>query len=63
MIKEEQSDNIRSSIDIATALIALKSRHHLSNNCLEDILALLSILGINVPSSYKALCIGVGHLH
>ena len=41
---------------IATALIALKSRHHLSSNCIEDILALLKILGINIPPSYKALC-------
>lgn len=56
MINEEQSDDIISSIHIATALIALKSRHHLSNNCIEDILALLNILGINIPSSYKALC-------
>lgn len=40
---------------IATALIALKTRHNLSNTCIEDILALLGILGINVPTSFKAL--------
>ncbi|CAF3073225.1 unnamed protein product [Rotaria socialis] len=56
VINEEQSDEIISSINIATALIVLKSRHHLLNNCIEDILALLNILGINVPPSYKALC-------
>ena len=40
---------------IATALIALKLRHHLSDNCIEDILALLKILGINIPPKYKVL--------
>ena len=42
-------------IHIAIALIALKSRHHLSNHCIEDILALLRLFTKNVPSSYKAL--------
>ena len=41
---------------IATAFIALKSRYHVSNNCTEDILALLKILGINILPTYKALC-------
>ena len=40
---------------MATALIGLKSRHNLSNKCIEDIIALLLTLGVNVPSSYKAL--------
>ncbi|CAF1316255.1 unnamed protein product [Adineta ricciae] len=44
------------SVQIAVALITLKSRHRLSNNCVEDILALLRVLGVDVPSSYKALC-------
>lgn len=42
-------------VHIATALIALKSRHHRSNKCIDDILALLHTLGINGPSSYKTL--------
>ncbi|CAF2953832.1 unnamed protein product [Rotaria sp. Silwood2] len=56
VLHDEQSDVEIEPLHIATALIALKSRHHLSQSCIEDILALLSILGINTPSSYKALC-------
>jgi len=56
-MSDEESDNTEfNSIQIATALIALKSRHHLSNTCIEDILALLRVLSIDVPSSYNALC-------
>ncbi|CAF4643634.1 unnamed protein product, partial [Rotaria sp. Silwood2] len=41
------------AIDIAAALIILKSRHRLSNKCLSDILNLLHILGVpNVPTSW-----------
>jgi hypothetical protein len=53
---EEQSDKILDPVHIATALIALKSRHRLSNKCIEDILALFRLFGINAPSSYKVLC-------
>lgn len=53
---DEQSSRRLDPIHIATALVALKSRHHLSNECLEDILALFHLIGINVPSSHKALC-------
>ncbi|CAF4002871.1 unnamed protein product, partial [Rotaria sordida] len=56
IINEEQSNETIDSMQIATALIALKSKHHLSNSCIEDILVLLKILGIAVPSSYKSLC-------
>lgn len=55
-MSDEESDTNVDPIHIATALIALKSRHHLSNNCIEDILSLLRLLHVNVPSSYKALC-------
>ena len=55
-MSEEQSGKVPDSVDIATALIALKSRHRLSNKCIDDILALIRLLGINIPSSYKALC-------
>ena len=53
---EEQSGERLDPIDLSIALIALKARHHLSNNCIADILALLRLLGIHAPSSYKALC-------
>ena len=43
-------------VHIATALIALKSKYHLSNKCIEDILSLLRLFSENNPSSYKALC-------
>ena len=43
-------------IHIATALIALKSRHHLSNQCIEDILSLLRLFSDKIPSSCKSLC-------
>ncbi|CAF4166937.1 unnamed protein product [Rotaria magnacalcarata] len=56
ILSEKESNETICSIDIATALIALKSRHHLSNNCVGDILVLLKLLGVDVPSSYKALC-------
>ena len=54
-ICEEQSGERLDPIDVSIALIALKARHHLSNNCIGDILALLRLLGIHLPSSYKAL--------
>lgn len=44
------------SIHISTAVMALKSRHHLSNTCIDDILALLKALGIDAPSSYGSIC-------
>ena len=53
---EEQTGERLDPIDLSIALIALKARHHLSNNCIADILALLRLLGIHAPSSYKALC-------
>jgi hypothetical protein len=53
---EEQSDQRLDPLHIATALIALKARHHLSNRCIGDILALFHLLNIKVPSSYKGLC-------
>lgn len=57
MDTNEESFNAKlEPIHIATALIALKSRHRLSNTCINDILVLLKSLGIDVPSSYKALC-------
>ena len=51
--KDEIEINI---VHIATALIALKAKHHLSNTCVEDILSLLRLFSGNIPSSYKALC-------
>lgn len=56
MITHEESNVKIDSVHIATSLIALKFRHHLSNNCITDILALLNLLGINIPSNYKSLC-------
>ena len=41
-------------VHIATALIALKSKHHLSNMCIDDIISLLRLFTKNAPSSYKA---------
>ncbi|CAF1366154.1 unnamed protein product [Adineta ricciae] len=55
-IGESNSDVKIDCVQIAVALIALKSRHRLSNKCIDDILSLLGLLGIDVPSSYKALC-------
>ncbi len=55
MMCERQADEKLEPIHIATAFIDLKSRQHPANNCIEDILALLHILSINVSSSYKAL--------
>ena len=52
-----QDDDVEiNEIHIATALIALKSKHHLSNMCIDDILGLLRLFTKKVPSSYKALC-------
>ncbi|CAF2107921.1 unnamed protein product [Rotaria magnacalcarata] len=56
VLDDEQSEATIDLIHVATALIALKSRHNLSQRCIDDILSLLVILGINIPSSYKALC-------
>ena len=53
---EEQSGERLDPIDLSIALIALKARHHLSNNCIADILTLLRLLGIHAPSSCKAVC-------
>ena len=55
MSDSEQSTEIN-AVHIATALIALKSKHHLSNTCIDDIISLLRLFSRNVPSSYKALC-------
>ena len=53
----EAKDNTEiNHVHIATALIALKSRHHLSNQCVDNIVALLRLFSKNIPSSYKALC-------
>ncbi|CAF1241589.1 unnamed protein product [Adineta steineri] len=56
IMPKEEPNKMIDPIHIATALVALKARHHLSNKCIEDILALLQLLKVKVPSSYKALC-------
>lgn len=55
MSDAEHSTEIN-EVHIATALIGLKSKHHLSNTCIDDIISLLRLFSRNVPSSYKALC-------
>lgn len=55
MFQIENETNI-TPLHIATALIALKSRHRLSNQCIEDILSLLRLFNRNIPSSYNSLC-------
>jgi hypothetical protein len=53
---EEREEVKTQPVHIAIALIALKSRHHLSNSCINDILAILRGFSDRIPSSYKALC-------
>jgi hypothetical protein len=55
VVEEKETPEINHA-HVATALIALKSRHHLSNQCVYDIIALLRLFSKNIPSSYKALC-------
>lgn len=55
MSKPEPTTEIN-EVHIATALIALKSKHHLSNMCIDDIISFLHLFTKNAPSSYKALC-------
>lgn len=57
LVLPEETEEIQiEPFHIATALIALKSRHRLSNQCVEDILDLLRLFSDKVPSSYKGLC-------
>lgn len=56
MVDEQFSDVEIDIIHVAAALVSLKARHNLSNNCMEDIVALLKFLGVNVPATYKAAC-------
>lgn len=65
----EQKEGMKiQPIHVATALIALKSRHRLSNQCIEDILSLLRLFSNDIPSSYKNLCTllrkrSIAHVH
>lgn len=57
LIMHEEREEIKiQPIHVANALVSLKSRHRLSNQCIEDILSLLRLFSKDIPSSYKNLC-------
>lgn len=55
-MSQDNEETKTQPIHIAIALIALKSRHRLSNQSIEEVLSLLRLVSNNIPSSYKILC-------